>query len=381
MNEMDSILVVDDNVMITTNLCKLFRKAGWTTGSANDVESAFLEAKELQPDVVLLDLRVPRECDGLEAIEPILERSPDTCLIVFTGYGSVPATVEAMHLGAWNFIEKRNDDFGNLLDLVSISLERKRERDKLAKLAAYEREQRARIKSTLNLSNGIAHDFKNRLADCGYAVSLALALDPPQEVSSRVKEVQAALRKLNESVDELRRLADVQRLEIEQVALGQVLELAVATIARRRELQGLTRLHVSLQLASSQITVQSSHDLLVKSFENILDNSSEAVGAKNGEISVKVIEQEDQVLVRFSDTGSGFDRAVLDRADLPFETTKGKANYGVGLAFVKEVIERSGGRLRYGNNTDRGAWVEACLPAWSSAEHIQSTIPLGAKQS
>jgi DNA-binding NarL/FixJ family response regulator len=74
-------------------------------GSASDGEEAVAMAGELDPDVVLMDLRMPR-CDGVEATRRLLAAMPQVRVVVLTTYADDRSVVEALRAGARGFLTK-----------------------------------------------------------------------------------------------------------------------------------------------------------------------------------------------------------------------------------------------------------------------------------
>jgi DNA-binding NarL/FixJ family response regulator len=74
-------------------------------GEAGDAQAGISAVAELLPDVVLLDLSMPG-MDGLEAIPRLLEVSPDSEIVVFSGFASERMREPALELGAARYIEK-----------------------------------------------------------------------------------------------------------------------------------------------------------------------------------------------------------------------------------------------------------------------------------
>lgn len=100
-----TVLVVDDveaiRVLVRTTLEPEFV----VVGEASDGAQAVLRAEELQPDVVLLDLNMPRH-DGLEAISEIRARCPGTRVVVLSGLAPEVIADKALELGADRFVDK-----------------------------------------------------------------------------------------------------------------------------------------------------------------------------------------------------------------------------------------------------------------------------------
>ena len=105
MNSRYSLLVVDDEQSIV----KLFKKEFTTPRRAVHTASSGRQAWELfrknTYEIVVLDLRLP-DANGLELLTKIRQRDPDIEAIVITGYGNIDSAVEAMKLGAYDYITK-----------------------------------------------------------------------------------------------------------------------------------------------------------------------------------------------------------------------------------------------------------------------------------
>jgi len=103
------VYVIDDDDAVRDSLAFLLASAkvpARTFGSVN----AFLEAfPTLAPGCVITDVRMP-EVDGLELLKRLRAMSPALPVIVITGHGDVPMAVEAMKIGAVDFLEKPFDD-------------------------------------------------------------------------------------------------------------------------------------------------------------------------------------------------------------------------------------------------------------------------------
>lgn len=101
-----TFLVVDDAIFMRTVLKKMLTEAEFKViGEAGNGIQAVEMAKELQPDVITLDITMP-EMDGIEAIEKILEVSPNSRIIMCSAMGQHAKVVEAIKKGAKDFIVK-----------------------------------------------------------------------------------------------------------------------------------------------------------------------------------------------------------------------------------------------------------------------------------
>lgn len=103
-----TILVVDDDEVFRTRLCRALEKRGYETRQAGDGESALLSAQEDSPERVVLDMRMPNS-DGLTVLGELKKIDSSTQIVVLTGYGSIAGAVAALRLGARNYLSKPAD--------------------------------------------------------------------------------------------------------------------------------------------------------------------------------------------------------------------------------------------------------------------------------
>ena len=104
---MKTILVIDDEVGARESL-RMILKTDYTVLLAKDAEEATLQIREYSPDVILLDIILP-DLDGLKLLERIKRKEPDTIVIMITATKTVKTAVEAMKLGAYDYVTKPFD--------------------------------------------------------------------------------------------------------------------------------------------------------------------------------------------------------------------------------------------------------------------------------
>ncbi len=117
------ILVVDDDEAIRQSMASHLEDLGFEAVEAEDGQTALEIFEESQPDLILLDLRMPR-VDGLEVLATLGTRSPETPVIVVSGMGVMEDAVQALRLGAWDYLIKPIQDMTVLEVSVCRALER-----------------------------------------------------------------------------------------------------------------------------------------------------------------------------------------------------------------------------------------------------------------
>jgi len=145
------LLFIDDEESVRRALGNYFRELGHDVHLAASGKEGLAQFEQVQPHVVILDLRMPG-MSGLEVLEAL--RSRDTAVLMLTGHGEIETAVQAMRLGAENFLQKPVD-MPHLVAAVEKAGEK-------AELRRENRELRARLSPS----------FRRRLAQVGIAAAL-----------------------------------------------------------------------------------------------------------------------------------------------------------------------------------------------------------------
>src|SRR5574341_2696928 len=99
------ILVIDDDPSLRRVLEYNLDEEGYDVYTSGSGEEGLRVAKEQKPDVVITDMKMPG-IDGLEVLKTVKENAPDTLVIIITAFGEIDAAVQAMKLGAYDYITK-----------------------------------------------------------------------------------------------------------------------------------------------------------------------------------------------------------------------------------------------------------------------------------
>jgi len=99
------VLIIDDDQSICLILRQILGSAGYQTSSVNSAETGLKAVSETQPDLVLLDMRLP-DAWGLDVIPKIKEIDPDIPVIVITGHASIEDAVKAVKAGVYDYLQK-----------------------------------------------------------------------------------------------------------------------------------------------------------------------------------------------------------------------------------------------------------------------------------
>ncbi|MEC8556023.1 MAG: response regulator [Planctomycetota bacterium] len=104
----NSILLVDDSIVLRDRLAMAFRERGYRVVVASNADEAAAIFRREPTQLAVLDLRMPGK-PGLVLLQELHDISPDTKFLILSGFGSIATAIDAIRLGATNFLPKPAD--------------------------------------------------------------------------------------------------------------------------------------------------------------------------------------------------------------------------------------------------------------------------------
>ncbi len=104
----ESILLVDDTLILRDRLALALQQRGFVVSTAGNFDEAVEVFRRNPTDLAVLGLRMPGR-SGLDLLRKLLRIKPDTRVIILSGFGSIPASIDAVRAGAVNFLCKPAD--------------------------------------------------------------------------------------------------------------------------------------------------------------------------------------------------------------------------------------------------------------------------------
>jgi signal transduction histidine kinase len=328
------------------------------------------------------------ELDGLSALRQIREKHPDTYVIMFTGKGSEKVAVELMKSGAADYILKpfSNQDLieriENVLKLRRFEIanrELREERERLLReIEAWnlELEERVEIKSRElerahneilqgeklialgHMSAGMAHEIRNPLN----SISLfAQVLRTAENKDDRFDYSEKILGEVTRIDDILVRLLDVSKTPGENKEFIDIASIIKEVLQQFEEQFDNNNVKVQQNFHVATSPIRADREELHQVFSNLFANSLQAMD-DGGQISVRVLNQDDGVKIEVSDSGLGIPEENLQKIFDPFFTTKTRGT-GFGLSVVLRIVKNFGGRIWVDSQVGSGTVFHILLPA------------------
>jgi signal transduction histidine kinase len=376
------VLVVEDNPDDAKMVLHELTRSGLETISQRvDTEAAFLAGLDGGLDLILCDYTMP-EFSGLRALELLKKRGLEIPLIIVSGTIGEEIAVEAMRLGAADYLFK--DRLARLGPSVHQALEQVRLRKERRKLEA-ELIEAQKMEVIGQLASGVAHDFNNLLSVImGYSdlMMVKLEADSPLQkdaqtirhaadraagltrqllIFSRKQTVQPVVLDLNEVVGDMKKM--LGRLIDENVELIFALGPQIGRLKADSGYVGQVLMNLVVNARDAmpnggKITVETGNATLDQDYARAHPDAAPG----------------EYVMLSVSDTGTGMTDEVKAHMFKAFFTTKPKGKgTGLGLATCQTIVQQSGGHIAVSSQVGQGATFRVYFPQVQEAIKLSDT--------
>ena len=378
------VLVIDDNLQNREVAEGHLVSSGYDALLADSGESGLLRFQERRPDLILLDVVMPR-MDGFETCRRLrmLPGGSDTPVLFLTALGDLGTHKAALDAGADDFLTKPINRTELLIRIRSL-LRIRRLSDELR--ANYEviRSQRDALldahRQKIELATLLVHDLKNPLSsilsNVEYLTAHAQMRDGDRDSLHDVLRASRSMFRMVMNLLDISRSEDgalVPRCAEFDVG-GLLQEISSETVQRLREKAQTLEVHV----APGAGAILADRDLVRRVIENLVDNSHK-YSPRGGTISIEVnappplaispdAEGAPAIELRIRDQGAGIPLAYRTRIFEKYVRIEDRSpdeprnSQGLGLVFCRTAIEVHGGRIWVEENEPKGSCFCVRLP-------------------
>jgi signal transduction histidine kinase len=379
------VLVVDDEKEIRAFLNKaLSRFGGFHVELAESGEEALHKLEKEPFDLVLTDLKMPK-MDGLQLIAEIAKSKPETLTIMMTGHGTVDSALEAMKLGASDYITKPLNLDEMILRLRKVLEERQRFvrlKDFADQLESTNQELR-RIDSMKSEFVSVAsHELRTPLAAIKNAVQLMLSGKTGEINENQEKFLSVAERNINRLTNILNDLLNLSRIEsgkielkFENIELKDIIELAASSLRPHADVKSI---QIAVETPESLPEIYGDQEKIEQILTNLIGNAIKFTpGGGKILISVKPPSYDqtggygNMVAISVKDTGIGIPAEHLGAIFEKFHQVEGSlhrsvSGTGLGLAITKGLVEAHQGKILVQSDVGKGSTFTFTLPVSQS---------------
>jgi two-component system sensor histidine kinase/response regulator len=378
----EQILVIDDERGLREGCRRALARYGYPVDVAATGREGLALVREGKHGLVLLDVMMP-DVSGIELLATIREQDPEIVCIIITGYATVELAIEAMKLGAYDFLAKPFSD-DNLLLAVQKALEKRRLEQKARRLQWVEEEAERlgrekdlleeldRVKSAF--MRKVAHELRAPIAAIeSFMLSILEGYGSPE--TQRMMQERAAARatELLQLVDDLLNLSRIRDVKMESrkkaVCLEKILDRVLALhgpVAAAKK--------IALDVDCSDCPPLLADPVHIEQlWTNLIANAIKYT-PEGGRVTIRLFSEGGLLTGRVADTGIG-----IAEGDLPhlfqefYRTDQAKAfaqhGTGLGLSIVRQIVREYGGEVDVKSELGKGSQFTFRLP-------LPDTVPM-----
>lgn len=380
----NTILTIEDDQLVRKTLVLYLQKLGYVVLEAADGEEGLEIFHRAHPDLILTDLRLPK-IDGMEVLSVIRESSPETPVIIASGMGTLGDAIQALKLGARDYVTKPIKDMSLIRYAVERALEHAelvRDNKRYQQFLEEEVEQKTaelhqaqKLEAIGTLAGGIAHDFNNILAAIMGFTELALfKTESGREVKDDLHQVLKASNRAKDLVLQIltfSRKTGTDRHPIQaSLIVKEALKLLHATMPATVQIQQ----HIIAKEALIVADPTEIHQVIT----NLCTNAFHALPNEQGNITITLdtYTLSDNKLTNFphllageylrltiQDNGCGIEQEMLNNIFDPFFTTKEKGRgTGLGLSVVHGIVTDCNGSINVTSELGKGTTFTLMFP-------------------
>jgi hypothetical protein len=354
------ILIVDDEEPHVTALCDTLTNHGYETVGFSSAKEALAAARATKFELLLADLTMP-EMSGIDLLQTAHKLDPDLVGIIMTGQGTIATAVEAMRVGALDYILKPFK-LSIVLPVLSRALAVRRLRMENTELQRRVEERGAELeaanKDLESFSYSISHDLRAPVRAVGGFSKILLedfSSDLPPEARDLAEKIARNADRMGQLVDDLLKFSRLGR----QAVTRRVVNVAALVREVADELlKAESGRRIDIRVGELP-DCAGDPSLLKQVFTNLLSNAFKFTGQReSAAIEVGCQPQNGENVYFVRDNGAGFNMQFADKLFGVFQRLHRGDEFegtGVGLSIAHRIIQRHGGRIWATAEVHKGA--------------------------
>ncbi|WP_028842409.1 ATP-binding response regulator [Thermodesulfovibrio yellowstonii] len=350
-NSNQTILIVDDNIDTVELLRKRLKAEGYNTEEAYDGEEALKKVYELYPDLIILDVMMPK-MDGYEVCQRLKtdDRTKFIPIIMLTAKSDVESKVKGLDIGADDYVPKPFD-YRELSARVRSLITRKETAEKII--------EEEKTESVRKLIDSLSHEIRNPIVSiAGFTKKVYDNLPPGDPNKPYLMTILQEAERLERLLKEI--------LNLKMIAIG-FLENVNPKIAVEEILEELEKeiedkaIEVETDFKDvPSFYIDKEHFKIV--LRNIIKNAIEAMEKSEKRLLKISLEQvKNEIEIRISDTGKGIPKELIKKIFDPFFTSK-VYGPGLGLSVALTIVQYYKGFISVESEPGKGSTFIIRIP-------------------
>ncbi|RDJ31155.1 MAG: GHKL domain-containing protein [Crenarchaeota archaeon] len=187
------------------------------------------------------------------------------------------------------------------------------------------------------LASRLAHDLRNPLSVIKGTVEILKIqhTDLDKSIQEKLRRIESATKKISYQIEDVLDFVRQSELHLKRVPLSEIMDSSISNI--------MVPQSVKIVRDYRNVVVNCDSKKLEAVFTNLITNGIQAMN-ESGEILIKILDDGENAMIKFTDSGNGLTKATMEKMFEPLYTTK-ETGTGLGLSICKNIVEQHGGTI------------------------------------
>ena len=351
MEENSKILILEDNLDTVELLRKRLRSEGYDTDEAYDGEQGLDKVAEYGPDLILLDVMMPK-LDGYEVCNRLKaeKKTNHIPILMLTAKDAIPDKVKGLNIGADDYMTKPFN-YKELSARIKSLLEKKDAKEKLV--------EEKKLEALENMMDQVSHEILNPLVTIGgFARRVFKSLPEGSDNRKYMDIILKSVTALEKMVKQLGELKSTTLFYIEASDINRIIINVLKDFEQKTKQK---KIDVQTDLMDDPPMIYVDRENLEMAISYVVENGIEAMNKEKKILKIITLANEDDLEIHISDTGNGISRDKIKNICNPFVTSK-TYGPGLGLTFTLKTIRNHKGAISVESKKGEGTTVIIRLP-------------------
>jgi signal transduction histidine kinase len=341
----NTVFVIDDDEIIRRSCEQILQKSGYKVETFANGHEGIERLKQVKPPLLVVDIKMP-ELDGFEVIKIVRRIDPDVVIVVITGYATIETAVDAMKMGAYDFLPKPFTP-----SELRLIIERGFERWRLAKETQLLRKQKEEVER--KFVTLVSHQLKGPLGAVKQYLDVLLFTCKDQFKGESLDWISRSQARITEMLSLIRDWLMMAKLDrgvlCDRTASSDIGKIIEEVVQEHRELPSSSSLTLSVEIAPGLQQVRGDSVSLSMLVENLVSNAVK-YNRPGGKVQVRATEEGKWITLEVSDTGLGIPQSFRPHLFEEFyrvktPETQNIPGTGLGLVICKKIVDELGGSI------------------------------------
>jgi two-component system, sensor histidine kinase and response regulator len=372
-----TIFVIDDDEIIRLSCEQILRKSGYKVETFGNGHEGIERLKQVRPPLLVVDIKMP-ELDGFEVIKIVRKIDPNVVIVVITGYATIETAVDAMKVGAYDFLPKPFTP-----SELRLIIDRGFERWRLAKeaqLLRLEKEEVERKFVTL-----VSHQLKAPLGAVKQYLDVLLYMQNnqlPEKTVEWISRSQARIAEMLSLIQDWLTLSKLDRGSLcERNASSDISKIIETVVREYQQLPSSMNVTLTAELAPG-LALTAGDTLSISTLVGNLVGNAVKYNRPGGEAKITASGDDKFVTLQVRDTGLGIPQASIPNLFQEFYRVKTPGTQdipgtGLGLVICKRIVTELGGSIEVESKEGEYTLFTVKLPVAQPQKEVENADSVG----